>query len=183
VVFGGVGLQSQVTAMRRGIDLLVATPGRLLDLLGRRYADRSKIDFLVLDEADRMLDMGFIHDLKRILGFLPKLRQNLLFSATFSKDIRRLSAEFLSQPLDIEVAPRNAPAERVKQSVYHVPKAGKSMVIAHLLQHERWGQTLVFTRTKQGANKLATQLDCEFRSHSAADSMSIRPPVPRASGQ
>jgi ATP-dependent RNA helicase RhlE len=159
VVFGGVGVLPQVTALRRGIDILIATPGRLLDLVGQRHANLSGIDFLVLDEADRMLDMGFIHDLKRILELLPKVRQNLLFSATFSEDIRRLAAGFLHRPLSVEVAPRNAPAERVSHSVYHVPKTGKPMLLAHLLTQERWGQTLVFTRTKHGADKLATQLD------------------------
>jgi ATP-dependent RNA helicase RhlE len=159
VVFGGVGLQPQVTALRRGVDLLIATPGRLLDLVGQRHANLSGIDFLVLDEADRMLDMGFIHDIKRILGLLPKVRQNLLFSATFSEEIRKLAAGLLHQPLSIEVAPRNAPAELVSQSVYHVPKAGKQVLLAHLLSQGHWGQTLVFTRTKHGANKLAEQLD------------------------
>jgi ATP-dependent RNA helicase RhlE len=159
VVFGGVGLQPQVAALRRGIDILIATPGRLLDLVSQRHANLSGIEFLVLDEADRMLDMGFIHDLKRILGLLPKVRQNLLFSATFSEDIRRLAAGLLHQPLSIEVAPRNAPAELVSQSVYHVQKAGKPGLLAHLITSGLWGQTLVFTRTKHGANKLAEQLD------------------------
>jgi ATP-dependent RNA helicase RhlE len=159
VAFGGVSLQPQVTALRRGIDLLIATPGRLLDLVGQRHANLSGIDFLVLDEADRMLDMGFIHDIKRILGLLPKVRQNLLFSATFSEDIRKLAAGLLHQPLSIEVAPRNAPAELVSQSVYHVPQKGKQVLLAHLLSQGHWGQTLVFTRTKHGANKLAEQLD------------------------
>jgi ATP-dependent RNA helicase RhlE len=159
VVFGGVGLQPQVTALRRGIDLLIATPGRLLDLAGQRHADLSGIEFLVLDEADRMLDMGFIHDIKRILGLLPKVRQNLLFSATFSEDIRRLAAGILHRPLSIEVAPRNAPAELVSHSVYHVAKTGKQALLAHLLSQGGWGQTLVFTKTKHGANRLAEQLD------------------------
>ncbi|CAK0773007.1 ATP-dependent RNA helicase RhlE [Gammaproteobacteria bacterium] len=159
VVFGGVGVQPQVTALRQGIDILIATPGRLLDLVGQRHANLSRIDFLVLDEADRMLDMGFIHDLKRILGLLPKVRQSLLFSATFSEDIRKLAAGFLHQPLSIDVAPRNAPADLINQLVYHVPKTGKHGLLAHLLNVGRWGQTLVFTRTKHGANKLAEQLD------------------------
>ena len=159
VVFGGVGLQPQVSALRRGVDILIATPGRLLDLVSQRHANLSGIDFLVLDEADRMLDMGFIHDLKRILGLLPKVRQNLLFSATFSEDIRKLAAGLLHRPLSIEVAPRNAPAERVSQSVYHVPKTGKPKLLAHLMNQGSWGQTLVFTRTKHGANKLAEQLE------------------------
>ncbi len=158
VVFGGVGLQPQADALRRGIDLLIATPGRLLDLVGQRRADLSKIDFLVLDEADRMLDLGFIHDLRRILRLLPKARQNLLFSATFSDDIRELAAKLLRNPLCIDVAPRNAPAELVNQSVYHIPKAGKQLLLAHLLRQGHWGQTLIFTRTKHGANRLAEQL-------------------------
>ena len=158
VVFGGVGLQPQVDALRRGIDLLIATPGRLLDLVGQRRANLAKIGFLVLDEADRMLDMGFIHDIKRILGLLPKVRQNLLFSATFSEDIRELAAGLLHNPLSIDVAPRNAPAERISQCVYHVPKAGKHALLAHFLGRGRWGQTLVFARTKHGADRLADQL-------------------------
>jgi len=158
VVFGGVGMQPQVDALRRGIDILIATPGRLLDLVRQRHANLGHVDFLVLDEADRMLDMGFIHDIRRILGLLPKARQNLLFSATFSAEIRELAAGLLRQPLSIDVAPRNAPAERVSQSVYHVPKAGKKILLAHLLSGAHWGQTLVFARTKHGANKLADQL-------------------------
>lgn len=157
-VFGGVGLQPQVDALRRGIDLLIATPGRLLDLVDRRHANLGEIDFLVLDEADRMLDMGFIQDIKRILRLLPKVRQNLLFSATFSKEIRELAAGFLHKPVSIDVAPPNAPAELVSQSVYHVPKAAKHVLLAHLLGGRDWGQTLVFARTKHGANRLADQL-------------------------
>jgi ATP-dependent RNA helicase RhlE len=159
VAFGGVGLQPQINALRRGADLLIATPGRLLDLINRREANLSGVDFLILDEADRMLDMGFVHDLKRILGFLPDQRQNLLFSATFSADIRRLAAGYLRNPLNIEVAPRNATAERVSQSVYHVPRQHKPALLAHLLRQDCWGQTLVFTRTKHGANALASELD------------------------
>jgi ATP-dependent RNA helicase RhlE len=158
-VFGGVGLQPQMAALRRGVDILIATPGRLLDLVGQRHADLSGIGFLVLDEADRMLDMGFIHDLKRILALLPRARQNLLFSATFSDDIRELAAGLLSEPLSIDVAPRNAPAQRVSQTVYHVPQKGKPDLLAHLMSDGGWGQTLVFTRTKRGANKLAEQLE------------------------
>jgi ATP-dependent RNA helicase RhlE len=158
-VFGGVGLQPQVAALRRGVDILIATPGRLLDLVGQRQADLSGIECLVLDEADRMLDMGFIPDIKRILALLPRSRQNLLFSATFSDDIRALAAGMLNRPLSIEVAPRNAPAQRVSQTVYHVPQKGKPNLLAHLMSEGHWGQTLVFTRTKRGANKLAEQLE------------------------
>ncbi|QSA97665.1 DEAD/DEAH box helicase [Methylococcus sp. EFPC2] len=158
VVFGGVGLQPQIDALRRGIDILIATPGRLLDLIKQRHASLAKIEVLVLDEADRMLDMGFIHDIKRILGLLPKTRQNLLFSATFSDEIRELSGAFLHDPLSIDVAPRNAPATRVSQSVCHTPKADKPALLARLLGEEGRGQTLVFARTKHGANRLADQL-------------------------
>lgn len=158
VVFGGVGLRPQVDALRRGIDILIATPGRLLDLIGQRHANLANIDFLVLDEADRMLDMGFIHDIRRILKSLPKTRQNLLFSATFSEEVRRLAAGLLHDPLCIDVAPRNATAESVSQSVYHVPKTGKQLLLSHFLRQDDWGQTLVFTRTKHGANRLANQL-------------------------
>jgi ATP-dependent RNA helicase RhlE len=158
VLFGGVGMQPQIEALRRGVDVVIATPGRLLDLLGQRQANLSAIEFLVLDEADRMLDMGFIHDLKRILALLPRKRQNLLFSATYSKEIRTLASGLLNEPESIEVAPRNAPAESVEQRVYHVPKTGKQALLAHLLRSGSWGQTLVFTRTKHGANRLAEQL-------------------------
>ncbi|MGH8547824.1 MAG: DEAD/DEAH box helicase [Methylococcales bacterium] len=158
VVFGGVGLQPQVEALRRGVDVLIATPGRLLDLAGQRHANLTKIDFLVLDEADRMLDLGFIPDIQRILKLLPAVRQNLLFSATFSDDVRGFAAGLLRNPLCIDVAPRNAPAEGVTHSVYHIPKAGKQLLLAHFLRLGRWGQTLVFTRTKHGADRLADQL-------------------------
>ncbi|SMF97205.1 ATP-dependent RNA helicase RhlE [Methylomagnum ishizawai] len=158
-VYGGVGLNPQVAALRRGVDILIATPGRLLDLVGQGQADLSGIGFLVLDEADRMLDMGFIHDLKRILALLPRARQNLLFSATFPDDIRTLAAGLLNRPLSIDVAPRNAPAQRVSQTVYHVPQQGKPDLLAHLMSEGGWGQTLVFTRTKRGANKLAERLE------------------------
>ena len=159
IVFGGVGMQPQIDALRRGIDILIATPGRLLDLVGQRVANLSEVDFLVLDEADRMLDMGFIHDIKRILSLLPKMRQNLLFSATFSTEIRALAGGILHHPLSIEVAPRNAPAASVNQRVYLVHKDSKQALLAHLLHTGGWGQTLVFTRTKHGANRLAQQLD------------------------
>jgi ATP-dependent RNA helicase RhlE len=159
VIFGGVGMQPQIDTLRKGVDLLIATPGRLLDLVGQSVAKLGEIDFLVLDEADRMLDMGFIRDIKRILALLPKVRQNLLFSATFSKEIRELAAGLLHHPLSIEVAPRNAPAESVDQRIYRVPKEGKQPLLAHLIRSGGWGQTLVFTRTKHGANRLAQQLD------------------------
>jgi ATP-dependent RNA helicase RhlE len=160
VVFGGVGLQPQIDALRRGIDLLIATPGRLLDLVGQGHARLSKeVDVLVLDEADRMLDMGFIRDIKRILPLLPKVRQNLLFSATFSREIRELAAGILRNPLSVEVAPPNTTADRVQQCIYQVAKDCKQPLLAHLIETGGWGQTLVFTRTKHGANKLAQQLE------------------------
>jgi ATP-dependent RNA helicase RhlE len=159
VIFGGVGMQPQIDAVRRGVDILIATPGRLLDLVGQGVVKLAEIDFLVLDEADRMLDMGFIPDIKRILGLLPGVRQNLLFSATFSQEIRKLASGLLHNPLSIEVAPRNAPAESVEQRVYHVQREAKQALLAQLLRSGSWGQTLVFTRTKHGANRLAQQLD------------------------
>jgi len=159
MVYGGVGIQPQIEALRRGSDLLIATPGRLLDLIGQGKADLSGIRFLVLDEADRMLDMGFIHDLKRILALLPKRRQNLLFSATYSQEIRSMARAWLDQPESIEVAPRNTAAESVDQRVYHVDKTAKQALLTHIMREGNWGQTLVFTRTKHGANRLAQQLE------------------------
>ncbi len=159
VIFGGVGMQPQIDTLRRGVDIVIATPGRLLDLVQQGYVKLNEIDFLVLDEADRMLDMGFIRDIKRILTLLPKVRQNLLFSATFSKDIRELAAGLLHRPLSVEVAPRNATAERVEQHIYRVQKDCKQPLLAHLMTAGGWGQTLVFTRTKHGANRLAQQLE------------------------
>ena len=159
VIFGGVGMQPQIDALRRGVDILIATPGRLLDLASQGHARLKEIDVLVLDEADRMLDMGFIRDIKRILTLLPRTRQNLLFSATFSKEIRELAAGILHKPLNVEVAPRNATADRVEQHVYRVTKDCKQPLLAHLITAGQWGQTLVFTRTKHGANRLAQQLE------------------------
>lgn len=159
VIFGGVGMQPQIDALRRGVDIVIATPGRLLDLVGQGYVKLNEIDFLILDEADRMLDMGFIRDIKRILTLLPKVRQNLLFSATFSKEIRELSASLLHKPLSVEVAPPNATADRIEQQVYRVQKDCKQPLLAHLIATGNWGQTLVFTRTKHGANRLAQQLE------------------------
>lgn len=159
MVYGGVGIQPQIDALRRGADVLIATPGRLLDLIGQGKADLSGIRFLVLDEADRMLDMGFIHDLKRILALLPKRRQNLLFSATYTQEVRAVASGWLDRPESVEVAPRNTTAEKVNQRIYHVAKTGKQPLLSHLLRTGQWGQTLVFTRTKHGANRLAEQLD------------------------
>ena len=161
VIFGGVGMQPQIDALRKGLDILIATPGRLLDLVEQGYAKLNEIDVLVLDEADRMLDMGFIRDIKRIITLLPKVRQNLLFSATFSREIRALAAGILHKPLSVEVAPPNATADRVEQHIYRAEKAMKAPLLAHLIQDGQWGQTLVFTRTKHGANKLAQVLERE----------------------
>jgi ATP-dependent RNA helicase RhlE len=159
VVFGGVGMQPQIDGLRNGCDVLVATPGRLLDLAGQRFADLRSVRHLVLDEADRMLDMGFIHDIKRIIKLLPTERQNLLFSATYSEDIRRLAAGILKDPVSVEVAARNATVDKVEQLAYRVPKEHKRHLLVHLIQSGSWHQVLVFTRTKHGANRLTQQLE------------------------
>ena len=159
VVFGGVGINPQIDALRRGCDILVATPGRLLDLCQQRAADLRGVQTFVLDEADRMLDMGFIHDIKRVLKLLPAQRQNLMFSATYSEDIRGLAARFLHDPQSIEVAARNATADRVEQCVFKVVKDHKRHLLVHLIQSRNWHQALVFTRTKHGANRLAQHLE------------------------
>jgi ATP-dependent RNA helicase RhlE len=158
-VFGGVSINPQISALRSGCDILVATPGRLLDLAQQRAADLSKIQVLVLDEADRMLDMGFIHDIRRIIKLLPQKRQNLLFSATYSDDIRALAERLLHNPLSVQVAPRNAPIELVEQRAYRVQKEQKRHLLVHLIQEGQWRQVLIFTRTKHGANRLAQQLE------------------------
>jgi ATP-dependent RNA helicase RhlE len=159
VVFGGVNINPQIDALRAGCDLLVATPGRLLDLAEQRAVDLARIECLVLDEADRMLDMGFIHSIRRVIRLLPRERQNLLFSATYGDEIRSLAATILRDPVMVEVAPRNATADRVEQQVYRVPKEHKRHLLAHLIQEESWQQVLVFTRTKHGANRLTKQLE------------------------
>jgi len=161
VVFGGVGIQPQVTALRRGVEVVVATPGRLLDHVQQKTIDLSRVEILVLDEADRMLDMGFIRDIRRILKLLPKERQNLLFSATFAPEIRELAQEFLNDPVTVEVAARNSASELVSQVVYPVDQARKRELLAHLITVGAWKQVLVFTRTKHGANRLAQQLEKE----------------------
>ncbi|MGO2148256.1 DEAD/DEAH box helicase [Halomonas sp.] len=157
-IFGGVGQQPQVDALKAGLDVLIATPGRLLDLQQQGHVDLSAIEILVLDEADRMLDMGFIHDIKRVLRLVPKQRQNLLFSATFSNEIQTLAQQLLNNPALIEVAPRNTTAEKILQAVYRVDREKKRELLAHLIQRHGWFQVLVFTRTKHGANRLAEQL-------------------------
>jgi len=158
VIFGGVSDKPQIEALRAGCDLLVATPGRLLDLAQQRALDLGQVQCCVLDEADRMLDMGFIHAIRQILKLLPPERQNLMFSATYSQDIRNLAARLLRQPLTVEVAARNATADRIEQHVYHVPKENKRHLLAHLIRSGDWQQVLVFTRTKHGANRLTQQL-------------------------
>ena len=158
LIFGGVSPRPQLDALRQGVDIIVATPGRLLDHINERAVDLTKVRHLVLDEADRMLDMGFIRDIRRVLAVLPKQRQNLLFSATFSDEIRTLAKGLLHDPLTVEVAPRNAPAELVEHRVHLVEQGEKRAVLSHLLREASTPQTLVFTRTKHGANRLAEQL-------------------------
>ncbi|HTL49512.1 MAG TPA: DEAD/DEAH box helicase [Steroidobacteraceae bacterium] len=164
VIFGGVGEKPQIDGLRAGCDILVATPGRLLDLANRGFVDLTKVLHLVLDEADRMLDMGFIHDIRRIIKLLPTRRQNLMFSATYTPDIRRLAAQILVNPAMVEVTPPNSTAERVVQRAFRVAKDDKRHLLVHLFENGvdgegRWRQALVFTRTKHGANRLADQLD------------------------
>ncbi|RJG12448.1 DEAD/DEAH box helicase [Pseudomonas cavernicola] len=158
-IFGGVGMNPQVQAMARGVDVLVACPGRLLDLAGQGSVDLSHVEILVLDEADRMLDMGFIHDVKKVLARLPSKRQNLLFSATFSKDITDLAGKLLHNPERIEVTPPNTTVERIEQRVFRLQASHKRALLAHLVTAGAWEQVLVFTRTKHGANRLAEYLD------------------------
>ncbi len=158
VIFGGVGSNPQIDKLKRGVDIVIATPGRLLDLASQGHIDLSKVDFFVLDEADRMLDMGFIHDIKKILAMLPKKRQNLLFSATFSEEIKTLADKLLNNPELIEVARRNTSAESVTQHIYPVDRERKRELLSHLISNNDWKQVLVFTRTKHGANRLTEQL-------------------------
>ncbi|MCX2972656.1 DEAD/DEAH box helicase [Halieaceae bacterium IMCC8485] len=158
VVFGGVKINPQIAQLRRGVDILIATPGRLLDLHGQGELDFGELEILVLDEADRMLDMGFIHDIRQILKLLPAERQNLLFSATFAAEIRELTKKFLQDPIEVEVASRNATADKVEQWVYPVDKKRKGALLRELVEEKCWTQVLVFSRTKHGANRLAQQL-------------------------
>jgi ATP-dependent RNA helicase RhlE len=158
VMFGGVGMQPQTDRLRQGVDILVATPGRLLDHHQQGNVDLSKVEILVLDEADRMLDMGFIHDIRRVLALLPAKRQNLLFSATFSDEIKALADRLLDNPQLIEVARRNATADTIAQKIYPVDREKKRHLLAKLIKDNDWHQVLVFTRTKHGANRLAEQL-------------------------
>ena len=158
-VFGGVSINPQIDRLRRGLDIMVATPGRLLDHCGQRTVDLSGIEILVLDEADRMLDMGFIPDIKRIIALLPRQRQNLLFSATFADPIRALAETMLKSPVSIQVTPRNSTVENVAQTVHPVDAGRKAELLVHLVKEGNWFQVLVFTRTKHGANKLAARLE------------------------
>jgi ATP-dependent RNA helicase RhlE len=162
VVFGGVGQNPQATALRTGVDILVATPGRLLDLIEQRIAKLDKVGILVLDEADRMLDMGFIYDVRRVIGNLPKKRQTLFFSATLPHDIQTLAKDILTNPVRVEVTPPATTIEKIAQSLYHVDKHGKFPLLRQLLKDPSLQRTLVFTRTKRGANKVAEQLNLNF---------------------
>jgi ATP-dependent RNA helicase RhlE len=159
VVFGGVKINPQMMKLRRGVDILVATPGRLLDLYGQNAVRFNSLEILVLDEADRMLDMGFIHDIRRILAVLPKNRQTLMFSATFSNEIRKLAKGLVHNPVEISVTPPNSTVKSIKQWICPVDKKKKSELLIHLIHENEWQQALVFSRTKHGANKLTTQLE------------------------
>lgn len=161
VVFGGVKINPQIARLRQKNDIVIATPGRLLDLVNQGALNLSSIEILVLDEADRMLDMGFIHDIQRILKLLPRKRQNLLFSATYSNEIRTLAHKLLNDPECIEVARRNTTAERVEQVIYPVDKSRKRELLSFIIGSKNWQQVLVFTRTKHGANRLAKQLEMD----------------------
>jgi ATP-dependent RNA helicase RhlE len=161
VIYGGVSINTQIAKLRKGADVVVATPGRLLDHLQQRTIDLSAVELLVLDEADRMLDMGFIRDIRKVMKALPANRQNLLFSATFSKDIRRLAADLLDAPTEIQVAVNGKPADGIKQIVYPVDRQRKRELLSYRIGAENWRQVLVFTRTKHGANRLAKQLESD----------------------
>ena len=155
VIFGGVGMNPQISKVKKGIDILVATPGRLLDLLQQGVLDLGQVQMLVLDEADRMLDMGFIHDVKKVLAVVPKEKQSLLFSATFSDEIRDLAATLLKNPQSVQVTPRNTTVQRITQIIHPVGRGKKKALLAHIIQEQNWSQVLVFTRTKFGANNVA----------------------------
>src|SRR6476661_436850 len=159
VIFGGVGMNPQIDRIKKGVDILVATPGRLLDLNQQGFMDLSTVEILVLDEADRMLDMGFIHDVKKVLALLPKDKQSLLFSATFSDEIRELANALLRNPKSIQVTPRNTTVQRITQVMHPVGRGKKKQLLAHIIQEHDWSQVLVFTRTKFGANNVAEFLN------------------------
>ena len=167
VIFGGVGIHPQLATLRRGVDVVIATPGRLLDIAGQKGIDFSALETLVLDEADRMLDMGFIHDIKKLMKLMPHRRQTLLFSATFSPEIKQLAGSFLHHPVTVEVARENATVEAITQAVYPVDKVRKRSLLAKLILENQWEQVLVFTRTKHGANRLTQYLE-ERRINAAA---------------
>lgn len=167
-VFGGVGMNPQISRMKKGVDILVATPGRLLDLLQQGMLDLSQVQILVLDEADRMLDMGFIHDVKKVLAAVPKAKQSLLFSATFSDEIRELAATLLKDPQSVQVTPRNTTVQRITQLIHPVGRGKKKALLAHIIQEHNWSQVLVFTRTKFGANNVA-----EFLSKTGISAMAL----------
>ncbi|MBT8036814.1 MAG: DEAD/DEAH box helicase [Verrucomicrobiae bacterium] len=159
VVFGGVKINPQIRQLRDGVDILVATPGRLLDLCQQRACKLDQVNMLVLDEADRMLDMGFINDIRKVIKLMPKKRQNLLFSATFSKEIRHMTRELLIDPITIEVSPKNTAAQTVSQRAYRCDKTSKTKIAIKLIRDGDWEQVLIFTRTKHGANRLSKSLD------------------------
>jgi ATP-dependent RNA helicase RhlE len=159
VIFGGVGMAAQIKALKKGVDILVATPGRLLDLQQQGFLDLSTVQMLVLDEADRMLDMGFIHDVKKVLALVPKEKQSLLFSATFSQEIRDLAAQLLHNPQSIQVTPENTTVQLIKQVIHPVGRQQKKGLLAHIIETKQWSQVLVFCRTKFGANHVADFLN------------------------
>ena len=161
VVFGGVNINPQIRELRQGVDVLIATPGRLLDHVSQKTVDLSKVEILVLDEADQMLDMGFIHDIKKVLAILPRERQNLLFSATFSNEIKQLANGLLKSPKQIEVAPQKSTADGISQVIHPVDSKRKKNLLSFLIKKDNWKQVLVFTRTKHGANRLAEHLEKE----------------------
>ena len=159
VIFGGVGINPQLAALRKGVDIVIATPGRLLDIAGQGGIDFSKLECLILDEADRMLDMGFIHDIKKLMKLMPQKKQTLLFSATFSPEIKKLASGLLKNPVLVEVARQNKTADQISQVVHLVDKGRKRELLSQLIKAKDWKQVLVFTRTKHGANKLTKQLE------------------------
>lgn len=159
VIFGGVGINPQLSALRKGVEIVIATPGRLLDIASQKGIDFSALEVLILDEADRMLDMGFIHDIKKLMKMMPQKRQTLLFSATFSPEIKKLASGLLHNPKTIEVARENTTAEQISQVVHHVDKSRKRELLSQLIKTKKWEQVLVFTRTKHGANRLTKQLE------------------------
>ncbi|MDM0111941.1 DEAD/DEAH box helicase [Variovorax sp. J22R133] len=168
VIFGGVGMNPQISKLKKGVDILVATPGRLLDLQQQGMLDLSTVQILVLDEADRMLDMGFIHDVKKVLALVPKEKQSLLFSATFSDEIRDLAATLLKNPQSVQVTPRNTTVQRITQVVHPVGRGKKKALLAHIINENSWSQVLVFTRTKFGANSVA-----EFLTKNGIEAMAL----------